>query len=145
MFFLPIRPKLSQIEFNEVFQNPLVQDRANSANEIYDEDTEFNNHTLVLDDESSNHSPLVLTHDEIYNTLYKLSPRKAPGPDAIPNWIPREYSVFLAKPITSILNSSYQYKEIPSIWNYANVTPLPKEILISISDQYHYTNHIKGR
>ena len=105
----------------------MVQDRTNSANETYDEDQEFYNHTLVVDDESSNHSPLVLTHDEIYNTLCKSNPRKAPGPDTIPNWILREYSVFHAKPITSILNSSYQDKEIPSNWNYANVTPLTKE------------------
>lgn len=103
-------PEIIANRINEAFLNPLAQDRTTSANDLYD-----------VNDESFNDSLVVLTQEEVYNTLCKLNPRKAPGPDGIPNWILRDYAVFLAKPITSILNSSYQDKEIPSIWKYANL------------------------
>ena len=109
-------PKTIANRINEALLNPLARDRTTSANETYD-----------IDEESSNHPLVVLTQEEVYNTLCKLNPRKAPGPDGIPNWILRDYAVFLAKPITTILNSSYQNKEIPTAWKYANVTPIPKQ------------------
>ena len=109
-------PKTIANRINEALLNPLARDRTTSSNETYD-----------IDEEPSNHPLVVLTQEEVYNTLCKLNPRKAPGPDGIPNWILRDYAVFLAKPITSILNSSYQNKEIPTTWKYANVTPIPKQ------------------
>ncbi len=72
--------------------------------------------SLIVDDESSNHSPLVLTHDEIYNTLCKLNLPKAPVPGKRIFRFPRQTSYFHTK------YSSYGDKYIPSIWNYANVT-----------------------
>ena len=109
-------PEVIATRINEAFLNPLAQYRVTSANETYD-----------VDDESPNHSLAVLTHKEVYNTLCKLNPQKAPGSDDIPNGILRDYAVILAKPITSILNSSYQDKQIPSIWKYANVIPIPNQ------------------
>lgn len=49
------------------------------------------------------------------------------GPDAIPNWLLKEYAVFLAYPITMVLNASFKEQRLPSMWKRADVTPLPKK------------------
>ena len=62
----------------------------------------------------------------VYSALLTLSPRKASGPDEVPNWLLKGYSHFLAKPVCSILNSSFDEQALPASWKYANVTPLLK-------------------
>ncbi len=53
--------------------------------------------SLVVDGESSNHTPLVLTHDEIYNNLCKLNLPKAPVPGKRIFRFPRQTSYFHTK------------------------------------------------
>ena len=38
----------------------------------------------------------------------------------------KEYAVFLAQPVSDILNASYKEQKLPSVWKLADVTPLPK-------------------
>ena len=53
------------------------------------------------------------------------NPAKACGPDAISNWLLKEYAELPAHPITIILNS---FKELlSSVWKFADVTPVPKK------------------
>ena len=57
--------------------------------------------------------------------LGKLNPAKACVPDAISDWLLKEYAELPAHPITIILDS---FKELlPSVWKFANVTPVPKK------------------
>ena len=50
-------------------------------------------------------------------TLKHLNPRKAAGPDCVPNWLLREYAEVLVKPMIAILNSSYKEQRLPSPGN----------------------------
>ena len=59
--------------------------------------------------------------------LAKSNPSKACGPDDVPNWLLREYSDLLAYPVCSIINASLQEQRLPTIWKYADVSPLPKK------------------
>ena len=68
----------------------------------------------------------------VYSTLLTLNPRKASGPDEVPNWLLKEYSDFLAKPVCNILNSSFDEQALPASWKYANVTPLLKNKPVTV-------------
>ena len=63
---------------------------------------------------------------EVYQALSSLNPRKASGPDGVPNWLLKEYVVFVTEPICTILNSSFAKQKLPSSWKDADVTPLLK-------------------
>ena len=68
----------------------------------------------------------------MYSALLTLNPRKASGPDEVPNWLLKEYSDFLAKPVCNILNSSFDEQALPASWKYANVTPLLKKKPVTV-------------
>ena len=59
--------------------------------------------------------------------LEVLNPRKACGPDRTPSWLLKEYCDLVAYPITEILNASYAEQHLPTIWEMADVIPLPKK------------------
>ena len=82
----------------------------------------------------------VLTLDESsdYSALVRLNPRKASGPDGVPNWLLKDYAEFLANPVCVILNSSFAEQSLPLSWKYANVTPLPKTKPVTV-----ITKHIR--
>jgi hypothetical protein len=82
----------------------------------------------------------VLTLDEssVYSELVRLNPRKASGPDGVPNWLLKDYAEFLANPVCIILNGSFAEQYLPLLWKYANVTPLPKMKPVTV-----ITKHIR--
>ena len=43
------------------------------------------------------------------------------------NWLIREFSVWLAEPLTAIFNASLCEGYVPLGWKLANVVPLPKQ------------------
>ena len=63
----------------------------------------------------------------VCKVLCRLKPAKACGPDAVLNWLLKEYVEFLAYPFTRILNSSFKEQLLPSVWKFADVTPIPKK------------------
>ena len=64
---------------------------------------------------------------QVYQLLLcKLDSKKACGPDRIPNWLLKEYAVFLVYPITKVLNASFKEQCLPCMWKLADVTPIPK-------------------
>ena len=73
--------------------------------------------------------PYVFTLSEpaVLAALKQLNPRKAAGPDCVPNWLLREYAKVLDEPVTAILNSSYKEQRLPSPSKLADVFPLPKQ------------------
>jgi len=58
--------------------------------------------------------------------LSKVDARKSSGPDDIPNWFIKEFSVWLAEPLSAIFNASVRQGTVPQCWKTANVVPLPK-------------------
>ena len=68
-----------------------------------------------------------LSEPAVLAALKQLNPRKAAGPDCVPNWLLREYAKVLAEPVTAILNSSYKEQRLPSPSKLADVFPLPKQ------------------
>ena len=72
----------------------------------------------------------------VYNILSKLNPRKASGPDCLPNWLPKSYTEILARPICSILNDSLPHQKLPSAWKHADIMPIPKQKPITIINKH---------
>lgn len=62
---------------------------------------------------------LCVNEERVEKVLSKLHPRKASGPDNVPNWLLKEYSDVLALPITE--------QRLPTIWKMADVPPLSKK------------------
>ena len=92
--------------------------------------TETTEETLTIEDTN------ITTPRSVYDKLISLNPKKAPGPDGIPNWISKEYAELLENPISNMLNASYQEVNLPLAWKQANVTPLPKEKLVRDIDKH---------
>ena len=84
--------------------------------------------SLPLDRVSLEDNPefLEVSEERVLRHLQKLSSGKGGGPDEVPNWFLREYAVILALRISQIVNTSYKQQCLPSIWKFANVSPLPK-------------------
>ena len=71
-------------------------------------------------------NPPSLSELDIYLALKKLNPRKASGPDGLPNWLLNDFAKVLAQPASTILNSTFAEQKFPSAWKIANITPLIK-------------------
>ena len=63
---------------------------------------------------------------QVERKLAMIDPHKSSGPDEIPNWFFKEFSVWLAEPVCAIFNASIREGEVPSLWKQANVVPIPK-------------------
>lgn len=111
------------------FNNKSEQEIANAINSAFLEPLQgfkqLDTPTSLLPS-VDDHELLEVSSHRVYNLLSKLKPRKAPGPDNIPNWLLKEYADILCIPITDILNSSFKENALPSVWKKANAVPLPK-------------------
>ena len=85
-------------------------------------------------DDNSEVPPLSVS--SVYSALLVPNPRKASGPDGVPNWLLREYADFVAGPVAAILNSSFAEHRLPAFWKYADPTPLPKEKPVTIVSKH---------
>ena len=70
--------------------------------------------------------PLIIPESAILSALEKLNPRKAAGPDEIPNWLLKEYPDIIAYPVSTINNCSFAENRLPLTWKMADVVPIPK-------------------
>lgn len=59
-------------------------------------------------------------------SLLRLNPRKASGPDGIPPWLLKQCADDLAPVVTHLVNYSYQLGVVPIEWKAANICPVPK-------------------
>ena len=99
---------------NEAFLQPMREYEPLSSNP-------FNNGEFGPDLET-----FELTELDTYNLLRRINPRKASGPDGIPNWLCKTYAEILAKPVCNIINSSFDEHRLPSMWKHADIIPVPK-------------------
>ena len=68
----------------------------------------------------------IISVQEVEKCLANVKIAKAIGPDQLPNWILHDLPAVIAKPLTSIFNSSIREGFVPQIWKSANVIPIPK-------------------
>ena len=103
------------------------QDIANLINSAFLEPTKSFQRLESVPSNSEDLSPLTLPVPAVLSALKKLNPQKAAGPDGVPNWLLKEYAEILARPVTSVLNSSFAEKRCPPSWKMADMVPVPKQ------------------
>ena len=67
-----------------------------------------------------------ISPDEVFYKLERISIRKSPGPDNLPNWFLRDFAFALCDPLCHIFNVSVQQGVVPNIWKQANIIAIPK-------------------
>ena len=70
--------------------------------------------------------PPQVTEFDVYNRLNKMKKTKSTLPIDIPEPLRKECSVHLAAPLMTIINTSLNEGEYPSLWKHEWVTPAPK-------------------
>ena len=70
--------------------------------------------------------PPQVTEHEVYTRLNKLKKTRSTLPIDIPEKIRRECALFLAGPVSQIINSSLTESQYPAAWKQEWVTPVPK-------------------
>ena len=71
--------------------------------------------------------PIIVTPEEVRDTLKSLPTGKAAGPDVINNRLLKELAQLLALPLSDLFNFSLSSGSVPHIWKQANVTPIHKK------------------
>ena len=112
----------------EGFSDLTPHEQANAINLAFLEPLEAYRLTTLLPRLALEESPefLEISEMKIQKVLAKLNPYKSSGLDAIPKWLPKEYSYLMALPITRILNASYFEQHLPLAWKMADMSPIPK-------------------
>ena len=70
---------------------------------------------------------IVITTEEVKDTLSNLPVGKACGPDGVNNHVLKECATELSFPLSVLFNMSIKSKTFPTIWKEANVTPIFKK------------------
>ena len=110
------------------FSDLTPHEQANAINLAFLEPLEAYRLTTPLPRLALEESPefLEVSEMKMQKVLAKLNPYKSSDPDAIPNWLLKEYSYLMALPITRILNASYFEQRLPLAWKMADISPIPK-------------------
>jgi len=64
---------------------------------------------------------------EVERVVKSLANNKAPGTDKVPSLVIKEFAPVIIPLITSIINSSFNCGVFPSVWETAEVCPIPKD------------------
>ena len=67
-----------------------------------------------------------ISESEIQKCLMKLSLKKAPGPEGIPNQVYRLLAPYIAGPLKAIFDRSVADRDFPQDWKRAIIVPIPK-------------------
>ena len=67
-----------------------------------------------------------VTADETEKALKHMNPKRAVGPDGVPQYIYKACSEFLAAPLTYVFNLAISASTFPHDWTITAITPIPK-------------------
>ena len=114
------------------FSNLSLEEQASRINKIFLDSLNEYSLQFPLPKLPLEESPVFPNLSEImvHKALSKLKINSAAGPDEIPNWCLKEYSLILALPVSLILNASYKEQRLPTLWKKADVIPLPKTKIV---------------
>ena len=84
---------------------------------------------------------IIVTPEEVRDTIKSLPTGKAAGPDPLNNRLLKELTQPLALPLSDLFNFSLSSGSVPHIWKQANVTPINKKN--DPSDVSNYSDIIK--
>ena len=76
---------------------------------------------------TQNLDSIIVTPDEVRDTLKSLPIGKAAGSDLINNRLLKELAQPLELPLSDLFNLSLSSGSVPHIWRQANVTPIHKK------------------
>ena len=77
-----------------------------------------------------------IEEEMVVKKLTTLDEKKVTGPDMIPAKILRMVAPSIANSLTALLNASIRFRQMPTEWKEANVTPVPKT-----GDKHDITNY----
>ncbi|KFW79960.1 hypothetical protein N305_08316, partial [Manacus vitellinus] len=63
----------------------------------------------------------------VWDLLFRLDPYKSMGPDGIHPRILKELAGFVAKPLLTLFERSWESGEVPADWKLANTVPIFKK------------------
>ena len=72
----------------------------------------------------------------VYKELLRLKANCASYPGELPVKLLREFTIFLAKPLSSIINQCFRQQVFPSAWKRAYVRVIPKVRCPKSCDQF---------
>jgi len=68
-----------------------------------------------------------ITAVDVEKALKHMKPKRAIGPDGIPQYIYKACSEFLIDPLMYVFNLVIKTSTIPNDWTVSSITPIPKE------------------
>ena len=105
-------------------------DKANLQNDYFTQQTSMDDTHASLPAtplvNTNTLSSVIITQDEVHETLNSLNVGKAVGPDSISNRLLKELAVPLSLPLCNLFYFSLQTGQVQSSWREANVTPMHK-------------------
>ncbi len=83
-----------------------------------------------------NDQALCLSPADVRNTLSRINPRKAAGPDNIPGRVLKDCAAQLTDVLTDIFNTSLSQAVIPTCLKSTTIIPVPKKSPVSCLNDY---------
>ena len=111
-------PSLQNCIKIENLDNLPMSDLANAINNAFLEPMKELDPFFPIDpqENSTSEQPRDITTPwETHKKLKSLNVSKAPGPDAIPNFVYKEFAEILACPISNLINCSFSHQSLPSL------------------------------
>ena len=107
------------------------KDKANILNNFFTEQTLLDNSQATLSQTVKNTTykldSIIVTPEEVRDTLKLLPIGKAAGHDLINNRLLKELAQPLALPLSDLFNLPLSSRNVPNIWKEANVSPIHKK------------------
>ena len=87
--------------------------------------------------------PIIISIEGIEALLTKLDTSKSAGPDQIPSYILKHCAKEVTPILQVIFNQSLYFRQLPSDWLMANITPVFKKDNRSCSSNYRLQYAVK--
>ena len=105
--------------FSEYFSTFFVQENMSNMSELSEDLSKSRSQSEILD--------VLISEEDVYESLCKIDTSKACGPDEVPGRLLREGAPWLVGPLTKLFQLSLSQGCLPSDWTSANITPVFKK------------------